>query len=87
MATIVFMFTNISSVFFVLGGRVRFGLVLGGNIECWALPPATVHRGKNPVCHTFIVELNIVILNVHVHMYLLSDTVLHVPCKWFLSVA
>jgi hypothetical protein len=25
---------------FVLGGRVRFGLVLGGTIKCWALPPA-----------------------------------------------
>ena len=33
MAMIIFMFTNISGVFFVLGGRVRFGLVLGGTIK------------------------------------------------------
>jgi hypothetical protein len=25
---------------FVLGGRIHFGLVRGGTIKCWALPPA-----------------------------------------------
>lgn len=52
MATIIFMFTNISGSFFVVGGRVRFDLVLGGSIEYWALPPAAAHRGQNPVYHS-----------------------------------
>jgi hypothetical protein len=40
------MFTNISGVFLCWAEEFCFGLVLGGTIKCWALPP-TLGRTLN----------------------------------------